>query len=216
VLCLVRFYACLVCTRTQTQTHPHPHTHTHPHTHKYIHTHTHTKHKRTHPHIHTQTTIHTSTRTHIHTHTHTHRHRHTHRTEEHGVIRVPHHLPGCCKSVAVPCTVLPLVAVCCSECCSVCWGLQVPCYITIQSQTYVISTFTFIHSHARQKSLLYNTIDATFLILLWVGGVCIDLPVSCPPHSRADTHTYGGGVSIRVHLILWGVCPTVYDGFYVE
>jgi len=26
----------------------------------------------------------------------------------------------------------------------------------------------------------------------------------------------GGGVSICVHLILWGVCPTVYDGFYVE
>ena len=71
------------------------------------------------------------------------------------------------------------------------------CYITIQSQTYVISTCTFIHSHARLESLLCNAIGATFLahthILLWVGGVCIDLPVSCPPHSRADTHTYGGG-----------------------
>ena len=26
----------------------------------------------------------------------------------------------------------------------------------------------------------------------------------------------GGGVSICVRLILWGVCPTVYIGFYVE
>jgi len=91
------------------------------------------------------------------------------------------------------------------------------CYVTIQSQTYVISTCTFIHSHARLKSLLCNTISATFLAHTPLGWGSM-YTYLCQAHlTRALTRTrMGGGVSIRVHLILWGVCPTVYDGFYVE
>jgi len=67
------------------------------------------------------------------------------------------------------------------------------CYITIQSHTYVILnlyiyTLTYASNCcAMQLMLLFSH------ILLWVGGVCMGLPMSCPPHSRTDTHTYGGG-----------------------
>ena len=65
------------------------------------------------------------------------------------------------------------------------------CYITIQSQPYVILTCTFIHSHAPLKSLLYNAIAATCLAHTPLGWGSMYRPTCVMPISLADMHTYG-------------------------
>ena len=87
------------------------------------------------------------------------------------------------------------------------------CYITMQSQTYVILnlhiyTLTYAPRISQQMQLFSH------ILLGWLGSM---YRPTCVNPTRALTRTrMGGGVSICVRLILWGVCPTVYDGFLCE
>lgn len=68
------------------------------------------------------------------------------------------------------------------------------CYITMQSQTYVIlNLHIYTLTYAPKISLPCHATDATFLAHTpWVVGEYVQAHL-CQPHSRTDTHTYGGG-----------------------
>ena len=69
------------------------------------------------------------------------------------------------------------------------------CYITIESHTYVIlNLYIYTLTYAPKIFVVQcNRCDFSRTYSFVFEGVCMGLPMPCPPHLRTNAHTYGGG-----------------------